>query len=71
MEILDRRNVGGVERVLLEVLDGRKAWIPASWTDVVSPDPFVSVSDSRSCFRVEDLLRLIDLVADVAEGGGA
>jgi hypothetical protein len=71
VEILDRRNVGGVERVLLQGADGRMAWVPASWTDVVSPDPFVLVSDSRSCFRVADLLRLIELVAEVVKGGGA
>ena len=55
----------GSERVMLEGVDGRRAWIPASWTDVVSPDPFLIASASRSSFRVEDLLRLVQLVAEV------
>lgn len=66
--MLDHRSVGGVERVLLEGVDGRSTWIPASWTDVVSPDPFLVVSDSRCSFRVEDLLRLVELVSDLAKG---
>lgn len=71
VEVLDHRNVGGIERVLLEGVDGRSAWIPASWTDVASPDPFLVASDSRSCFRVEDLLRLVELVSDLVEGDRA
>ena len=68
MEVLDHRNVGGVERVLIEGVDARRTWIPASWTDVVSPDPFLVASDSRSSFRVADLLRLVELVSDLAKG---
>ncbi len=58
------------ERVLLEGVDGRRTWIPASWTDIASPDPFLVASDGRSSFRVEDLLRLAELVSDLAEGAG-
>jgi hypothetical protein len=32
--------------------------LPASWTDVVAPDPFVVLSAGRSHFRPEDLLQL-------------
>jgi Family of unknown function (DUF5372) len=54
--------------VLLEGVDRRRMWIPASWTDIVSPDPFLVTSDSRSSFRVEDLLRLVELMLDLAKG---
>ena len=64
--MLDHRNVGGVERVLLEQEEGRRAWIPAAWTDLVSADPFVATSAGRSSFRVEDLLRLVELLTEVA-----
>jgi len=37
--------------------------MPATWTDVEGPDPFLVVSAGRSCFRVEDLLALAALVA--------
>lgn len=69
VEVIDHRNVAGIERVLLEGVDGRRTWIPACWTDLASPDPFLVASDSRSCFRVDDLLRLVELVSDVVLGG--
>jgi hypothetical protein len=36
--------------------------LPAAWTDVVSEDPFVVMAAGRSPFRVEDLLRLAEVV---------
>jgi hypothetical protein len=36
--------------------------IPAGWTDVDSPDPFVAVAAGRSAFRVDDLLALASLL---------
>ena len=56
---------------------GRLRMIPARWTSLAPPDPFVAASASRSWFRVEDLLALSDLVAGIAgerppgERGGA
>ncbi len=37
--------------------------IPAGWTDLEPPDPFVTISAGRSPFRLEDLLELVRLVA--------
>jgi len=70
VEVLDHRKVGAGERVLLEGVDGRRTWIPASWTDIASPDPFLVASNSRASFRVEDLLRLVELLSDLAEDTG-
>ncbi len=39
--------------------------MPAAWTDVEGPDPFLVVSAGRSSFRVEDLLALVALVAEM------
>jgi len=36
--------------------------LPVSWTDVLGEDPFVMVAAGRSPLRVEDLLRLVDLL---------
>ena len=36
--------------------------IPACWTTVVAPDPFVAVAGGRSFFRYEDLLQLVELM---------
>ncbi len=45
------------------------ASFPASWTDVGDPDPFVELSQGRAATRVEDLLRLVQLVEDLQAGG--
>jgi len=39
--------------------------MPAAWTDVVEPDPFLVVSAGRSNFRIDDLLALVALVAEL------
>ena len=37
------------------------AW-PASWTDVIPADPFVTVAGGRAPFRADDLLELAELL---------
>jgi hypothetical protein len=32
--------------------------LPATWTDVVAPDPYVVLAAGRSYFRPEDLMQL-------------
>jgi hypothetical protein len=39
--------------------------IPLEWTDAEGVDVFVQYSEGRSAFRVEDLVRLVDLIADL------
>jgi hypothetical protein len=41
--------------------------LPATWTDVVEPDPFVALAAGRSLFRVDDLLTLSDLIGELSE----
>jgi hypothetical protein len=40
--------------------DQRVYSLPAGWSDVEEPDPFVVISAGRSLFRPEDLLALAD-----------
>jgi hypothetical protein len=42
--------------------------LPATWTDVVGPDPFVVVSAGRSHFRPADLLQLAVLLCELTMG---
>jgi Family of unknown function (DUF5372) len=42
---------------------GELASVPAAWTDLVAPDPFVVVAAGRAAFRAEDLAELADLVS--------
>ena len=42
--------------------DGEIGAIPVDWTDAGEPDPFLDVSNGRSCFRVSELLLLVELL---------
>jgi hypothetical protein len=42
--------------------------MPAAWTDVEGPDPFLVLAAGRTAFRVEDLVALARLLAEL-EGG--
>ena len=57
-------------RLLLRVDEEHVSSVPRQWTDVVAPDPEVSIGDGRGLLRVSDLLELADLVARLAEDGG-
>ena len=70
-ELLDYRNAWGEDRVYFHDDRGRFRRLPASWTDVVGEDAFVAVAAGRSPLRVEDLLRLAELVARLGAEGGA
>ena len=48
--------------------DMEMAYFPASWTDVEEPDPFVELSQGRALGRVQELLRLVQLVGDLKAG---
>jgi hypothetical protein len=63
---LDRRLTWGADRVYFEDA-GRLRRLPASWTSAADPDPFVELSAGRAFFRVEDLLRLTELVQRLDE----
>ncbi len=50
------------DRVFFFGDDGQLRSLPAGWTDVDPPDPFVAVAAGRSRFRVEDLVALASLL---------
>ena len=60
--MLEYRQTWGEHRVYFLDLSGQLQRLPASWTDVVGVDPFVTVAAGRSPLRLEDLLRLVDLL---------
>ncbi len=60
-----RRN-WGEDRVYFHDESGRLVSLPASWTDVVSLDPFVVVSAGRSAFRAQDLIELVRLMRSIS-----
>jgi len=63
-ELVTRRRNWGEDRVLFHNADGQLVSLPACWTSVLVPDPFVVVSAGRSLFRVDDLIRLTKLIQE-------
>ena len=58
----------GEDRVYFHDDNGRLVAIPAAWTSVFPPDPFVRVAAGRSPFRAHDLLELARLLGTFMEG---
>jgi hypothetical protein len=48
----------GEDRVYYRDPKGRMRFLPASWTSMAAPDPFVLMAAQRAYFRLEDLIRL-------------
>jgi hypothetical protein len=59
------RRLAYEHRVLFFNPKGRRSSVPLDWTDIGPKDPFVVVSAGRSLFRVEDLLGLVGLIAEI------
>ena len=68
LEVVDRRRFeADGERLCLGVTSDHLEWIPVAWTSLGPPDPWIDIAAGRCLFRVEDLLRLVDLIARVGE----
>jgi hypothetical protein len=50
----------GEERVYYRDQNERMRFLPARWTNLATPDPFVFTAGGRAYFRVEDLIRVQD-----------
>ena len=57
------KSLWGEDRVTVQRPDGSAWSIPVGWTDLLPPDPAVKAGHGGAPFRLEDLLRLADLVA--------
>jgi Family of unknown function (DUF5372) len=56
------RHNWGENRVFFVDDDGQTRWLPAAWTSVELPDPFVVMAAGRAAFRAQDLLELARLI---------
>jgi hypothetical protein len=65
--LVERRSAWGEERVYFYDDYGDLRRLPAAWTSAASPDAFVEISAGRSHFRIEDLLHLTVLIAQLRE----
>jgi len=58
LEVAAQGREWGEERVYYRDENGRMRFLPAQWTNLAAPDPFVLTAAGRACFRVEDLIRV-------------
>jgi hypothetical protein len=69
-ELASSQLAWGELRVYFYDRDGELKRLPASWTDAVPPDPFVMLAAGRSPVRIDDMLRLVDLLRELEGGRG-
>ena len=62
-EFVAHRHNWGEDRVHLHDEYGKLFSLPAGWTDVAAPDPFVVVAAGRCPFTAEGLLAAADLAS--------
>lgn len=55
----------GEERVYYRDPYGRMRFLPARWTSMTTPDPFVLIAEGRAYFRFVDLIPLEGLVKEL------
>ena len=67
-ELIAHHNCWGENRVTFVDGEGQLRALPADWTSVVPPDPFVAVSAGRALCRPDDLLALVALLRALEEG---
>ena len=65
-DLVTYRHTWGEHRVFFYDQEGRLRSFPATWTNVIAPEPFVEVSAGRSMFRIGDLLALAALLQELS-----
>jgi hypothetical protein len=66
--LLAQRFAWGEPRVFfLDPSTGRERSLPAAWTDLAPPDPFVQLAAGRAILRLKDVNRLIQLLHDLSD----
>ena len=62
-ELINCERRWGQWRVFYVNEEGSLAYLPASWTDASPKDPFVEQARGRAVARLEDLLKLAEMVS--------
>jgi hypothetical protein len=65
LEVAARNREFGEDRIFYLGPDGRMRFLPARWTSLGTPDPFVMAAAGRAYFRLEDLVRLAELIKEL------
>lgn len=70
-EFVRRRNSWDGDRAFFRGTGGGVVSLPASWTDMVPPDPFALMAAGRVPFRTADLLAAAQLISRLAADTGS
>ena len=65
LELAAQAREWGEERVYYRDPTGRMRFLPARWTTMTTPDPFVVIAEGRAYFRLVDLIRLRDRLKEL------
>ena len=65
LEVAAQGREWGEERVYYRDPTGRMRFLPARWTSMAAPDPFVLIAEDRAYFRLVDLIRLKDRLQEL------
>ncbi|MGH7418625.1 MAG: DUF5372 family protein [Candidatus Rokuibacteriota bacterium] len=66
LELIGYAHTWGEHRVFFRLTgEERVRSMPAGWTDVEGPDPFLVLAAGRTAFRVEHLVALAGLLAEL------
>jgi len=68
-ELVTYLHTWGEHRVYFHKESEHLVSVPATWTDVVAPDPVVQLAAGRSLFRAVDLIELAQLVEGLRRAG--
>jgi hypothetical protein len=60
LDLVARGREWGEDRVYYRDQNGHMRFLPARWTNLAAPDPFVVTAAGRAYFRLEDLIRVHD-----------
>jgi len=55
----------GEDRVFYWDTNDRMRYLPARWTSLTVPDPFVMAAAGRAYFRLENLIQVAELIEDL------
>ena len=55
----------GEDRVFYRDTNDRMRHLPARWTSLAAPDPFVMAAAGRAYFRLENLIQVAELIQDL------
>jgi hypothetical protein len=64
---MSEQQAWGEDRIYFHDRKGQLRAVPASWTSLAAPDPFVIIAAGRSLHRVSDLLELAALIAQLGK----